>query len=83
MYIFDTLMNRMRRGCQTMTYPKGPAPALPDRHGGALRLDASACPAECDACAEVCPTGAISREPGSSTTLDLGRCLFCGACTRA
>ncbi len=83
MYIFDTLMNRMRRGCQTMVYPHGPAPALPDRHGGALRLDASACPAGCDACVEVCPTGAISREPGSGTTLDLGRCLFCGACTKA
>ena len=83
MYIFDTLMNRVRRGCQTMAFPQGPAPALPDRHGGALRLDASVCPAGCDACVEVCPTGAISHVPGTDTTLDLGRCLFCGACTKA
>ena len=31
MYIFDTIMNRLRRGCQTFPYPKGQAPALPDR----------------------------------------------------
>jgi Ni,Fe-hydrogenase III small subunit/NAD-dependent dihydropyrimidine dehydrogenase PreA subunit len=80
MYIFDTLLNRMRRGCQTMNYPKGPAPALPDRHGGALRLDPARCPADCAACANVCPTGAISRTPGQLASLDLGRCLFCGAC---
>jgi hypothetical protein len=46
----------------TMAYPKGPAPALPDRHGGALRLDASACPEGCAECLDVCPTGAISRK---------------------
>jgi len=25
MYVLDTLLNRMRRGCMTMPYPKGPA----------------------------------------------------------
>ena len=83
MYVFDTLLSRVRRGCQTMAYPKGPAPALPDRHGGALRLDASVCPAGCDACTAACPTGAIAQEAGGITALDLGRCLFCGACTDA
>ena len=82
MYIFDTIMNRMRRGCMTMAYPKGPAPALPDRHGGALRLDASACPEGCAECLDVCPTGAISREKDGTTLLDLGRCLFCGDCVQ-
>jgi len=83
MYIFDTIMNRMRRGCQTMAYPKGPAPALPDRHGGALRLDASLCPDGCAECLGACPTGAITREPGQAARLDLGRCLFCGDCLEA
>jgi Ni,Fe-hydrogenase III small subunit/NAD-dependent dihydropyrimidine dehydrogenase PreA subunit len=82
MFIFDTLMNRMRRGCQTMAYPKGPAPALPDRHGGALRLDAVLCPDGCTQCEGVCPVGAITLEPGQGTRLDLGRCLFCGDCVR-
>lgn len=83
MYIFDTIMNRMRRGCQTMPYPKGQPPALPDRHGGALRLDASICPATCRDCFAVCPTRAIHRLPDASTRLDLGSCLFCGACVAA
>jgi Ni,Fe-hydrogenase III small subunit/ferredoxin len=83
MYIFDTIMNRMRRGCQTMPYPKGPAPALPDRHGGALRLDASTCPAGCSECIAACPVSAITREPGQAARLDLGRCLFCGDCVEA
>jgi len=82
MYIFDTLLNRMRRGCQTMAFPKGQAPALPDRHGGALHLDSSACPQDCAACIAVCPTQAISK-PGTGTRIDLGRCLFCGECVAA
>ncbi|MGE4506797.1 MAG: 4Fe-4S dicluster domain-containing protein [Desulfovibrionaceae bacterium] len=83
MFIFDTIKNRIQRGCQTMPYPKGPAPALPDRHGGALRLDASRCPEGCAQCLGVCPTGAITLEPGRGARLDLGRCLFCGDCVAA
>ena len=45
-----------------MAYPQGPAPALPDRHGGALRVDAVKCADGCDACVPVCPTKAIARE---------------------
>jgi Ni,Fe-hydrogenase III small subunit/formate hydrogenlyase subunit 6/NADH:ubiquinone oxidoreductase subunit I len=83
MFIFDTLMNRVRRGCQTFPYPDGPAPALPDRHGGALRLDTSRCSEGCAQCLEVCPVGAISPAKGHGVRLDLGRCLFCGDCVAA
>ncbi|NLW80794.1 MAG: 4Fe-4S binding protein [Desulfovibrionales bacterium] len=82
MYIFDTLTNRLKRGCMTMAFPKGPAPDLPDRHGGALRLDPSKCSATCALCVEVCPSQAIVRSNGQ-LRLDLGRCLFCADCVTA
>lgn len=80
MFVLDALTHRLKRGCETMAYPKGPAPALPDRHGGALKVDASKCAQGCDICVPVCPTQAIAREPATPIALDLGRCVFCAAC---
>lgn len=80
MYLLDVLTNRLKRGCETMAYPRGPAPALPDRHGGALRVEAAKCADGCSACLPVCPTRAITRPAGQPVKLDLGRCLFCAAC---
>ncbi len=80
MFVHDTLLHRLKRGCETMAYPKGPVPALPDRHGGALKVDAANCADGCTACVPACPTQAITREPGKRVALDLGRCVFCAAC---
>jgi Ni,Fe-hydrogenase III small subunit/formate hydrogenlyase subunit 6/NADH:ubiquinone oxidoreductase subunit I len=80
MFAFDAILHRLRHGCQTMAYPDGSAPALPDRHGGALRVEAAKCADGCSACVPVCPTEAITRPPGSPVALDLGRCIFCQAC---
>src|SRR5512142_1547223 len=63
-----------------MAWPDGPAPALPERHGGALRVEAALCAEGCRACVEVCPTQAITRRDGEAVSLDLGRCVFCAAC---
>ena len=83
MFVIDSIVHRLRRGCQTMRYPQAAAPALPERHGGALRVDAAKCAADCDACVPVCPTKAIVREPGQRVSLDLGKCIFCAACVEA
>jgi Ni,Fe-hydrogenase III small subunit/NAD-dependent dihydropyrimidine dehydrogenase PreA subunit len=83
MFVLDTLTHRLRNGCQTITYPDGPAPALPDRHGGALRVNATKCTTGCAACVPVCPTEAITRPGGSPVALDLGRCIFCAECVEA
>ena len=92
MFVLDTITHRLKTGCATMTYPDGPAPALPDRHGGALRVDASKCADGCTACLPVCPTEAITRPSFAKASegtahkgvsLDLGRCLFCGECVAA
>ena len=80
MFITDTLIHRLKRGCETMAYPQSPAPALPDRHGGALRVDSGKCADECAACVDVCPSGAITRADGKPVVLDLGRCVFCAEC---
>ena len=80
MFIFDTITHRLKRGCETMAYPKGPAPALPDRHGGALRVDDVKCADGCNECIPVCPTEAITRSADKPVALDLGRCVFCAAC---
>ena len=83
MFIHDTLIHRLKRGCETMGYPDAPAPALPDRHGGALRVDAQKCQPACRACIAACPTQAIARTPAAPVALDLGRCVFCSACVAA
>jgi Ni,Fe-hydrogenase III small subunit/NAD-dependent dihydropyrimidine dehydrogenase PreA subunit len=83
MFVHDTLLNRLRRGCETMSYPLGSPPALPDRHGGALRLETAKCPPDCAACLAVCPTEAITRPANQPIGLDLGRCLFCAECVKA
>jgi len=83
MFVLDTLLHRIRRGRETMAYPQGSAPALPDRHGGALRVNAEACAPGCAACLPLCPTAALTRSPGLPVALDLGKCLFCGDCVAA
>lgn len=83
MFVLDTITHRLKRGCETMAYPDGPAPALPDRHGGALRVDVAKCADGCTACLPVCPTEAITRPAGKPVALDLGRCLFCAECVAA
>ena len=70
MFVFDTIAHRLKRGCETMAYPKGPAPALPDRHGGALKVEADKCADGCSACVPVCPTQAITRTVGKPVVLD-------------
>lgn len=83
MFVFDTLAHRLKRGCETMGYPAEPPPPLPDRHGGALRVEASRCIDGCQVCADVCPTGAITHARGQPIALDLGKCIFCQACITA
>jgi Ni,Fe-hydrogenase III small subunit len=73
------LLARARQGHRTSRFPDEP-PSLPDRFRGRPALDPSRCADGCRACAEACPTDAIT--PGQ-LTLDLGRCLFCTECVSA
>lgn len=82
MFVHKSILYRLIHGCQTMTYPEGPPPPLPDRHGGALRLDTALCNDACSACSSVCPTEAVTKTAEKAVRLDLGRCLFCGECVK-
>lgn len=82
MLVTDLLLHRLARGIETMAYPDGPPPSLPDRHGGALRVDAAQCVDGCRECVAVCPTEAITRAEPGPIALDLGRCIFCAECVR-
>jgi Ni,Fe-hydrogenase III small subunit/Pyruvate/2-oxoacid:ferredoxin oxidoreductase delta subunit len=70
---------RLKQGHRTIPYPNQ-APVLPDRFRGLPVIDAAQCRDGCKACAEACPTTAITLESGGPR-LDLGRCLFCADCT--
>jgi len=83
---------RLKQGHRTIAYP-AQEPALPDRFRGLPVVNASKCPDGCRACADACPTNAItigspsplggeSRVRGG-VRLDLGHCLFCTDCIEA
>ncbi len=66
-----------RQGYQTSAYPKADPP-LPDRFRGLPVIDRTHCTSGCRLCIDACPAAALS----GGAVLDLGRCLFCGACER-
>src|SRR5512136_379910 len=84
--MLDVLRARWQQGYRTMKYPKGPAPAMPERFAGRPVIEAGRCPANCQQCVAACPFGAIKVEEAASrrgACLDMGRCLFCRACEKA
>jgi Ni,Fe-hydrogenase III small subunit len=78
--MLKALLARLHQGHRTLRYPA--AVPLPDRFRGLPVLDASRCPDGCRACAEACPTGAVTAG-GGRLSLDLGKCLFCTDCVNA
>ncbi len=79
--MIKVILARLQQGHRTMKYPDGPAPPMPDRFRGRPTIDAAKCPDGCHACAEACPTSAITLT--DKMRLDLGKCLFCVDCINA
>ena len=80
--MIEILKARFRLGRQTVAWPDGPA-RFPERFRGRPVLDPARCPPECAACLEACAVQAIAAPGQPQMALDLGRCVFCGACADA
>jgi Ni,Fe-hydrogenase III small subunit/NAD-dependent dihydropyrimidine dehydrogenase PreA subunit len=65
-----------------MRYPAEAPPPMPAHYRGVPRIDQAKCPEGCQACADACPTDAITLA-GGRVALDLGRCIFCPECEAA
>jgi Ni,Fe-hydrogenase III small subunit/ferredoxin len=79
--MLKVLQTRLQQGMRTIGFPKT-VPALPDRFRGLPVIATSECDTRCRACADACPTSAITLDQ-NQLRLDLGRCLFCGECEQA
>ena len=88
--MLDIFKERLHQKYRTLDFPHK-APGLSPRYMGRPEIAAGDC-GSCRACLDVCPTGALRKlspaEPGPAgetggIALDMGRCLFCGACARA
>lgn len=80
--MLNELLERLRQRHRTVAFPSD-AIQMPDRFLGRPvpspeRFDTG----EAERAIAGCPVGALRRD-GGALALDMGRCLFCGACARA
>ncbi len=81
--MLDIFRTRLHQGMRTMAWPDGDPPPLPDRFRGRPELSNEPCPGNCRQCLSACPTGALETNDAGKLRLDMGKCLFCGACETA
>lgn len=81
--MLDLIRARIHQKYRTIKYPDAPPPPVPDRLRGRLLVQTDRCPDDCQACVEVCPTGAITLSADHKPVVDLGKCLFCNDCVQA
>ena len=65
--MLEVSLARLKQGHRTLAYP-AEAATLPDRFRGLPEIDASKCLDGCRACAEACPTNAISIDSQGSVS---------------
>jgi len=76
----NILKTRIAQRRRTVKFPQQ-VPVLPDRFLGMPKIAAAKCVTECSVCVNACPVQAIKKLQGAPV-IDLGKCIFCGACAR-
>lgn len=76
--MLNVLKNRFEQGYRTSAYPKT-AIELAPRYRGLPTVQKDAPRELAERCAAACPQDALDA---AERTIDLGRCVFCGACER-
>jgi len=76
--LIDILKARFFQGYRTGAFPLSAPPNLPPHFQGRPVLQKGE---NADAAATVCPTHALKSSDGD-TTLDTGKCIFCGKCAK-
>jgi len=78
----------LKRGSVTTSWPEGPGSDGQDGVLGMPRYEPGLCDEGCKACAEICPTHAITMQPPAEAStgsgmlaVDYGRCVVCQLCT--
>jgi Ni,Fe-hydrogenase III small subunit/formate hydrogenlyase subunit 6/NADH:ubiquinone oxidoreductase subunit I len=79
--MIKAIFSRIKQGHRTIKYPAKAPPPMPDRFRGRPLAESAKCPEACRACAEACPTEAITWT--DRPRLDLGKCLSCMDCREA
>jgi Ni,Fe-hydrogenase III small subunit/formate hydrogenlyase subunit 6/NADH:ubiquinone oxidoreductase subunit I len=76
--MIKTLLTRFEQGCKTNAYPRKPV-SLPAEYRGLPKIDRKCSEDIVNQCCENCPQDAINKE---RLSIDLGKCVFCGACEK-
>lgn len=79
--MLEIIRARIKQKYRTMPFPSEKIVPL-DRYRGCPSINEKVCKSNCSECSGVCPVDAIVCSDGMPK-IDLGKCIFCGACTEA
>ncbi len=80
--MINVLKARFVQGYRTSRFPDEP-PSLSDRFLGLPEISKDKCKEDCRDCVAACPLACVEKLEHGGVSMDLGKCVFCGACAAA